>query len=402
MSETKVLFNPLEPGFADDPYPAYRRMREIDPVHQHPFGFWILTEYQDVAALLRAGLSVDDRLVSGGQVRAQYDQLDTDDMNVLNLCMLDVDPPDHTRLRTLVTKVFTPRSVAALEPEVTRLVDVSLDRIEDAGRADLVEELAFQLPFTMISRMLGMPPHDHVRIRELSATIVRSLEAVSDQEVLRAINDAGVEITSLIRQLVAWKRANPGEDLLTALIAAENDGDKLSDDEIVAQVALLYMAGHETTANLISNSAVALLRNPDQLALLRERPEIAGNAIEELLRYDSPVQQARRVTTKPYSVRGKEIPAGTFVLACLASANRDRRFWGPDADELRLDRANARRHVSFGAGPHHCLGSSLARLEGRVVIQRLVSRFPKLEFDGEVKWNGRINLRGPAMIPIAV
>jgi cytochrome P450 len=400
--DTELLFNPFEPGFTDDPYPTYRRMREADPVHEHPFGLWILTAYEDVAQVLRSGLSVDVTQVRSGAFREQSEQLADEGLDVLRMSMLDRDPPDHTRLRSLVTKVFTPRKVAALEPEVTELVDASLDEIAEAGRADLVSALAFPLPFAVISRMLGMPPTDGMRVRELSGLLVRSLEPVNEPEMLTAIAAAGVEMTAIIRELIAWKRKRPATDLLSSLIMAEHEGSRLTDDELVAQVALLYVAGHETTVNLIANGVVALLREPGQLALLRERPDLASNAVEEFLRYDSPVQQTRRVTLEPYTVRDREIPAGAFVVATLASANRDERYWGPDADRLRIDRENARTHVSFGAGPHHCLGAALARLEGRVAIERLVRRFPDLAPGGEVEWNGRINLRGPERLPISV
>ncbi|REE99858.1 cytochrome P450 [Thermomonospora umbrina] len=401
MTDTELIFNPFEPGFTDDPYPAYRDLRDADPVHESPFGLTVVSRYEDVGALLRAGLSVDSRLVAPGMYRDQFDRLDIAEPT-LSLSMLDRDPPDHTRLRSLVTKVFTPRSVAALEPMITELVDDALDRIEESGRVDLVEALAFPLPFTVISRMLGVPTTDHIRIRALSGTIVRSLEPVADPQVLDEIVEAGIEMAGIIRGLIAWKRGNPGDDLLSALIAAEQDGDRLTEDELAAQILLLYVAGHETTVNLISNAVVALLRHPDQLALLRDRPDLADNAVEEFLRYDSPVQQTRRITTAPYTLGGREIPQGAFVVGCLASANRDERFWGEDADRLRIDRPNARSHVAFGAGPHHCLGASLARLEGRVAIERLARRFPGLAFDGEVTWNGRINLRGPALLPVAV
>ncbi|MCA1655424.1 MAG: cytochrome P450, partial [Pseudonocardiaceae bacterium] len=228
------------------------------------------------------------------------------------------------------------------------------------------------------------------------------LEVVTDPELLAAIGDAQVELYAMMREIIAWKRDNPADDLLTALLAAEEDGDQLSDDELVAQVLLLYVAGHETTVNLIGNGVVALLRNPDQLALLRAQPDLAANAVEEFLRYDSPVQQTRRITLAPFKIRDRVIPPGTFVLACLASANRDERHWGPDADELRLDRADSRGHVSFGAGPHHCLGAALARLEGRLAIGRLATRFQNLTQNGDITWNGRLNLRGAATIPIQV
>jgi cytochrome P450 len=250
--------------------------------------------------------------------------------------------------------------------------------------------------------MLGMPETDHVRIRELSGLVARSIEVVPDQETVDAIARAGAELSDVIRGIVAWKRANPADDLLTALIAAEHEGDRLTDDELVAQVVLLYLAGHETTVNLIAGGVTALLREPGQIELLRARPGLAANAVEEVLRHQSPVQQTRRITVRPYPVRGRTIPAGAFVLACLAAANRDETYWGDDADRLRIDRENARSHVSFGAGPHHCLGAALARLEGRVALERLVSRFPDLALDGEVEWNGRINLRGPARVPVTV
>jgi len=401
-TETEYMFNPLAPGFTDDPYPAYQELRETDPVHDHPFGVWFVATYEEVTALLRADLSVNARLVTNGMFREQFDLLDHGGMNKLSLSMLDRDPPDHTRLRSLVTKVFTPRSVSALEPEIAAWVDAALDEIGKAGRADLVETLAFPLPFAVISQMLGIPTADHAKIRSLSGLVVRSLEVVMDEEMLRAINRAGEELTETIRDLITWKRAHPGADLLTALIDAEHEGDRLTDDELIAQVGLLYIAGHETTVNLIGGGVLALLRHRDQYELLRSRPDLAANAVEELLRFESPVQQTRRVTTVPHTVRDREIPAGSFVVACLASANRDEAFWGPDAGELRLDRPNARQHVSFGAGPHHCLGAALARLEGRVALERLARRFPGLELDGDVEWNGRINLRGPAKLPIKV
>ena len=401
MTDAELLFNPLLPGFTEDPYPHYQRMRDLDPVHQHPIGFWLVTRYDDVAALLRANLSVEIRHVGRGAIADQRRQLD-EVSRAFSASMLDRDPPDHTRLRRLVTKVFTPKAVAALEQKVTALVDASLDRIAEERTVDLIEALAFPLPFAVISELLGTPPTDHVRLRELTGTVVRSLEVVTDDQVLRAITEAEVELTALMRDIIDWKRQNPADDLLTALITAEDEGDQLTDAELVAQAQLLYIAGHETTVNLIGNGVLALLRNPDQLALLRARPDLAANAVEELLRYDSPVQQTRRITTAPYTLGGREMPAGTYVIAGLASANRDERHFGPTAGELRIDREDARTQVSFGAGPHHCLGAALARLEGRVAVNALVSRFPDLALAGEVEWNGRLNLRGTATLPIAV
>jgi cytochrome P450 len=412
LEHLEPLFNPFAPGYSDNPYPAFRRLRAEEPVHQHPFGFWVLSRHDDVSALLRSANSVDYRnSAEDSAARLQADALlenagNAETLDAYGMSMLDRDPPDHTRLRGLVSKVFTPRSVAALEPFVTELVDAALDRLADAdsaaGSANLIETVAFPIPFAVISRMLGIPDTDHVRIRELSGLLVRTLEPIGDADLLADINRARLEMQDIVRGLIAYKREHPGEDLLTALIAAEEDGDRLSDEELVAQVVLLYVAGHETTVNLIGNGTLALLRAPDQLKKLRETPEVAANTVEEMLRYDSPVQQSRRIILEPYEVRGTVIPKGAFVIAGLASANRDEAYWGPDADELRVDRPNARNHVAFGGGPHHCLGAALARLEGRVAVERLAARFPGLALAGEPVWNGRINLRGLDVLPVTV
>ena len=400
MTETlpPPLFDPFAPGFTDDPYPQYAVMRAKAPVYAHPFGFWLLTGYDEVSWLLRAGLSVeDDNLAADSMLRQMRAELfGGAESPRAALSMLDRDPPDHTRLRRLVSKAFTPRAIRALRPRITELVDGMLDAMAEQAQVDLIDALAFPLPFRVIAEMLGSPPADHERIRQLSGTLVRSLEPVADPELAAAIMAADDELRRITTEMIAWKRANPADDLLTALIHAEDDGDVLHDEELVAQTLLLYIAGHETTVNLIANGTLALLGHPRQLKLLRDDPALVGNAVEELLRYDSPVQASRRITLEPITVGGVTIPAGAFVMASLGSANRDERFWGPDAAELNLRRENARQHVSFGAGPHHCLGAALARLEACIAFERLTARFPGLALDGDVVWNGRINLRGPA------
>jgi len=408
MSQTMPppVFDPFAPGFTDDPYPQYATLRSGAPAGRHPLGFWLLTRYEDVSGLLRAGMSVEDRSITDRDLIELREQMYGEEAaRPRGISMLDRDPPDHTRLRRLVSKAFTPRAVEALRPRIAGLVDEMLDAAERQGhgaRVDLVDALAFPLPFAVIAEMLGTPPADHERIRQLSGTIVRSLEPVNDPAMIAAIAAADAELTQIAAEMIAWKRANPAGDLLTALISAEDDGDVLDDDELIAQTLLLYIAGHETTVNLIAGGTLALLRYPDQLALLREDPGLIASAVEELLRYDSPVQATRRVTLEPATFSGVTIPAGAFVMALLGSANRDESYWGPDAAELRLDRENARQHVSFGAGPHHCLGASLARLETSIALARLTTRFPGLALDGEVTWNGRINLRGPAHLPVSL
>ncbi|HEU5387895.1 MAG TPA: cytochrome P450 [Streptosporangiaceae bacterium] len=406
MSQTMPppVYDPFAPGFTDDPYPQYAALRAGAPAGRHPLGFWLLTRYEDVSALLRANMSVEDRNVTDRELIELREQMfgEEDQARARNRSMLDRDPPDHTRLRRLVSKAFTPRAIEALRPRITALVDEMLGTAGRQGQVDLVDALAFPLPFAVIGEMLGTPPADHERIRQLSGTVVRSLEPVNDPDTARAIVEADAELTQIAAEMIAWKRTNPAADLLTALINAEDGGDVLNDEELISQTLLLYIAGHETTVNLIAGGTLALLRHQDQLARLREDPGLTSNAVEEMLRYDSPVQATRRITLEPASFGEVTIPAGSFVMALLGSANRDESCFGPDAGRLRLDRENARQHVSFGAGPHHCLGASLARMEAAIALDRLVTRFPGLALDGEPTWNGRINLRGPAHLPVSL
>lgn len=403
--EQQISFNPFAPGFTDDPYPHFAELRAQNPIEQNELGFWALWRYTDAYDVLRAKMSVqDDKVIHVGPMANVYEQVRVERGldPVGTVSMLDLDPPDHTRLRKLVSKAFTPRTIEQLAPSVEQLVDEALDRIEEQGEADLISALAFPLPFTVISLMLGMPETDTDRLRDLSGTIVRSLEPVPDEDTVRAIVDADIELVQIASDAIEWKRKNPGDDLLTALINAEDSGDVLSEEELRAQLMLLYIAGHETTVNLIGNGTLALLRAPDQLALLRERPDLDENAVEELLRFDSPVQMSRRITLEDYPVGDKVIPAGSFVIASLASGNRDESQFGPDAGKVRVDRENARQQISFGSGVHHCLGAALARLEGRAAITRLIRRFPELRLADEPEWNGRVNLRGLAQLPVAV
>ena len=315
MSQTMPppVFDPFAPGFTDDPYPQYAALRGGAPAGRHPFGFWLLTRYEDVSGLLRAGMSVEDGSITDRELIELRKQLYGEEARRRGISMLDRDPPDHTRLRRLVSKAFTPRAVEALRPRISGLVDEMLDAAERQGRVDLVDALAFPLPFAVIAEMLGTPPADHERIRQLSGTLVRSLEPVNDPDMVAAIAAADAELTQIAAEMIAWKRANPAGDLLTALINAEDDGDVLDDDELIAQTLLLYIAGHETTVNLIAGGTLALLRHPDQLELLRDNPGLIPNAVEELLRYDSPVQATRRITLEPATFSGVTIPALSLI-----------------------------------------------------------------------------------------
>ena len=399
MSDVDVTYNPFQPGFSDNPYPHYREMRDADPVHHSPMGVWVLFRYDDVFRMLRdPSQSVEDRKANPTPMMELARQVMGDVAEAGSNAMLNRDPPDHTRLRRLVSKAFTPRMVERLRPRVEQLVDEALAA---AGPDwDVIDGLAFPLPFQVISELLGTPETDTTQLREWSGTLVRSLEPVADPDLLAAIAEASRNIRGLIGEIIDWKRRNPADDLLSGLIAAEDDGDTLSEDELAEQVALLYLAGHETTVNLIGNGTLALLAHRSQLDRLRSDPDLDANAVEELLRFDSPVQMSRRIPLEPLALGGKEIEAGAVVILALGSSNRDPSRWGPTAEELDLTRPGASQHVSFGGGHHYCLGSHLARLEAQVAIGRLVRGFPGMELGGEPAWNGRINLRGLARLPV--
>jgi cytochrome P450 len=398
-----VIFNPFEAGFFDDPYRQYAALREHDPVHRSPLEVWVLFRYDDIVGVLRdPSLSVQiDNAAPTARTRMFAEQA-PGDVERGSHAILNIDPPDHTRLRRLVSKAFTPKMVQELRPRIRELVDDALDAMAARGRADLIGDLAFPLPFTVISEMLGMPDGNRDEVRGWSHTLTKTLDPILSPEEIEASLAAANKMMAHIEDVLAWKREHPADDLLSGLLAAEDEGDRLSQVELLDQVILLYIAGHETTVNLIGNATLALLRHPDQLAQLRSDPELDAGAVEELLRYDSPVQFSRRITTADLDVGGTTIPAGTFTLTCLGSANHDDARWGSTADELDITRPDANQHMSFGNGIHHCLGSSLARTEAQVAIGALVRRFPDLELAGEPERNGRVVLRGLESLPVTV
>lgn len=398
--------NPFEPGFYENPYDQYAELRENTPIFRSPIGSWVITRWEDVHTILRRpGMSVEDRNVSGTETRRDRlaDLVPGREVR-RSLAILNIDPPDHTRIRRLVSRAFTPRSVEQIRARTGALVDEILDDLATRDEPiDLISELAFPLPFAVISEMLGMPEGDRDQLRTWSHTVTQILDPLLAMQNAAEIFDAIDHMDAVVADAIAWKRGRPDDDdLLQAMIRAEDDGDVLSDEELIANVVLLYLAGHETTVNLIGNGVTSLLRNRDQLDRLVADPSLDVNAVEELLRYDSPVQFSRRVAMDDFEIRGEQISAGDMVMTVLGAANRDPRKFGDDADQLDLGRETAREHVSFGSGVHHCLGAALARLEGQEVIGRLVRRFPDLTEAGEATMNGRIVLRGRDELPISL
>lgn len=404
--DAAVFFNPLEPGYIDNPYPHLTEMREQDPVHHSLVERWILFRYEDVFALLRdPSLSVDESNadLSESERAAQFGEAfeEAGEVPEPSHAILNLDAPDHTRLRRLVSKAFTPRTINALRPMIEDMVGGILDRLAANGGGDVVAELAFPLPFDVITEMLGMPEGDTAQICAWSEAIVKTLDPIITEEEMAEAVVASRSMDAHIDQVIEWKRSNPGDDLLTLMIEAEEDGDRMSAIELRDQVGLLFVAGHETTVNLIGTGIYDLLKNPDQLKLWVDDPSIGPNAVDELLRYVSPVQFSRRISTADIDFGDKTIDKGRFIMAGLASANRDPDKWGPTANDLDLTREGAGQHVSFGSGSHYCLGASLAKLEAEVAIGQFITRFPDAKIVDSA-WNGRINLRGLGALNVEV
>ena len=391
-----VQFNPLLPEFIADPYPFYARLRAEDPVHHSPLGLWVLSRYADALLVLR-----DPRFG-----RAGYDQIiearfgDGPLTGSFRRWMLFADPPDHTRLRGLVSKAITPSALAALRPRIEGLVDGLLTPLLEGGRLDVIADLAQPLPVLVIGELLGARATEVAQFWRWSDALALALEiATATPEIGAAADEAARGLSEYFGEVIAQRRGRPTDDLVSALIAAEERGDQLDHEELIATCVLLFFAGHETTVNLIGNGLLALLQHPDQIRRLRADPELMPTAVEELLRYDSSVQRTARTANEDLELGGKLIRRGDHVVALLGSANRDPdRFSAPD----RLDvgrRDNP--HLSFGGGMHYCLGAPLARLEASIALTALLTRLPDFALaEPTPRWRPRSNMRGLETLPV--
>ena len=398
---TAPLFNPLAPEFIRDPYPYYARLRTTDPMHITPFGAFLASRHAEVSLVLRDKRFGKD-FVERTTRRYGPKIMEEPVFRSMSHWMLQQDPPDHTRLRGLVVKAFTARRVEDMRPRIQAIVDETIDRVAPSGHMDLIEDFAFRLPVTIICDMLGIPPDHREVFYTGSRTGGRLLDPVplSAAEIADA-NTANAAYRMYFQQLFELRRKNPGDDLTTQLVQAEEDGSKLSNDELTANIILLFGAGHETTVNLIGNGLLALHRNPEQLALLKANPDLITNAIEEFLRYDSSVQMTGRVALEDIDdLGGKKIPKGESVLCLLGSANHDPAVYPDRPDKLDITRPNV-RPLSFGGGIHFCLGAQLARIEAEIAIATLLRRLPDLRIDDveNPAWRPTFVLRGLRHLP---
>lgn len=390
-STAPIIYNPFDPEVHADPYPHYRELREQDPVHRAEVDLWVLTRYDDIAAILRdprLGHEVTQGFAEAGG-SADFES------------MLFRDPPAHTRLRSLVSNAFTPRVLESLRSRIHNIVDDALSVARENGTIDVIGDLAFPLPATVISEMLGLPVEDHQQCRRWAASATRSLDPLADDRIMDEIFLALIEFREYLAEQVERRRADPGEDLVTALIAAEEEGERLSHEELISTLLLLFIAGHETATNLMGNGLLALLRHPDQLRRLKEDSGLLRPGIEELLRYDSPVQLVIRIVKEPITFRGQDFVRGDSMLLVIGAGNRDPEQFA-DPDSLDVGRKNI-KHLSFGGGIHFCLGSMLARMETQAVLGGLISQFSELELAADdLQWRPHINLRGLESLPIRV
>src|SRR6202165_2289157 len=398
---TAPLFNPLSPEFIRDPYPHYERLRTTDPMHLTAFGAFVASRHAEASFVLRDKRFGKD-YVERSKRRYGPQIMEEPVFRSMSHWMLQQDPPDHTRLRGLVVKAFTARRVEDMRPRIQRIVDETLDRIIPLGKMDLIEDFAFRLPVTIICDMLGIPEEHRELFYTGSRDSGRILEPVPlSPEEIKQGNAANAMTTMYFQHLFELRRKSPGDDLTTQLVQAEEDGSKLCNEELTANIILLFGAGHETTVNLIGNGLLALHRNPDQLALLKANPALITNAIEEFLRYDSSVQLTGRVALEDIDdLGGKRIPKGESVLCLLGSANRDPAFYPGRPDRLDITRPNV-RPLSFGGGIHFCLGAQLARIEAEIAIATLLRRFPDLRLEDaeNPEWRPTFVLRGLKRLP---
>jgi cytochrome P450 len=400
-ASSEPLFNPLAPEFIRNPYPHYARLRAADPMHLTSFGSFVASRHAEASLVLRDkrfGKDFVERTVR----RYGPDIMKEPIFRSMSHWMLQQDPPDHTRLRGLVVKAFTARRVEDMRPRIQQIVDETLDRIVPQGKMDLIEDYAFRLPVTIICDMLGIPEEHREAFYAGSRDGGRILDPVplSPAEIKQGnANNAMAQM--YFQQLFELRRKQPGDDLTTQLVQAEEDGHKLTNEELTANIILLFGAGHETTVNLIGNGLLALYRNPDQLALLKANPGLITNAIEEFLRYDSSVQLTGRVTLEDIeNLGGRKIPKGETVLCLLGSANHDPAVYPDHPERLDIVRPNV-KPLSFGGGIHFCLGAQLARIEAEIAISTLLRRLPDLRLDDaeNPEWRPTFVLRGLKRLP---
>ncbi len=404
-----LAWDPFDPEWVRDPYSVYAKLRADNPVHRSPLGFWVFTRHADCLAILRDKRSSSDARNADPEHFPQIRDReliagnDTSELLAEMAPFLFRDPPDHTRLRGLVQQAFSPRVINSLRPRIEQICDELLDQALERGEADLVSDYAYPLPVQIIIEMLGVPAEDHAQFKQWSDALARGLDPdylLPPEAVTQRLGGI-LSFVQYFAGLIEQRRSSPSDDLISRLIQAEEQGDVLSQGELISTCILLLVAGHETTVNLISGGALALMENRDQLVRFRDDPGVSRTAVEEMLRYVGPVQLTGRVTMEDMEVGGVNLSKGDFSMLLIGSANRDAEaFEAPDMFDVgRKDNP----HLGFGFGIHHCLGASLARNEAQVALGKLVQRAGTLEFTGpEHTYKENLVLRGLESLPVEI
>ena len=398
-----AAFNPMTPNFLADPYSMYKDLLDHNPVSWNAMmEVWVLARYEDVDFVLtHPNMSAQRQRARNRFAKMMEEQQQNYGPFSRAQTMLSSDPPEHTRLRKLVSKAFTPRAVEDLRPRIQEIVDYLLDEAEKNGSMDLVNDVAYPLPVIVIAEMLGVPPEDRANFKKWSDEVVATLGGpFTPPDVFERARAAINSLADYLMPIIKDRRANPKNDLISGLVAAEEQGQVLSEDEIFSTTILLLIAGNETTTNLIGNSMYALLTHPDQMKLLQDDPSLIKSATEELLRFAGPVQATGRVLKEDMVVAGQQMKEGDSAFVLLGAANRDTAKWGPTANDLDITR-NPTYHVALGDGIHFCLGAPLARAEAQITIGTLLRRFRNLRITGEPEWGGTFIIRGVRKLPLA-
>ena len=396
-------YSEYDPQLLANPYPLYHQLRTEDPVHwSDALGCWLITRFDDVVSALRDhGRFSSNRMSSfmGQLPEAAQDEAQPL-RDYLSKFIGLLDPPDHTRIRKLVHKAFEPNVVQRMRPWIQKIVDDLLDEVHQQGRMDVIRDLAYPLPVTVIARIIGLPEEDRAQFKKWSDDIVAFLgsgHAMPDRAEIA--QRSMFEFTDYYRDIMAERRRNPKDDLISVLLAAEEDGEKLTEQELLATCVTLLAGGHETTTNLIGNGILALLRHPDELRKLKDDPSLVESAAEELLRYDTPIQRAERRAAEDIELRGSHIEKDQRVFLVVGAANRDPLEF-PDPDRLDICR-EPNPHVAFGFGIHYCVGAPLARMEAPIAINAVLRRMPNMQLTGDtLDWHENLAIRGVKSLPV--
>ncbi|MBH8563713.1 cytochrome P450 [Nostoc sp. CENA67] len=399
--QKSIRFNPYDPKFQANPYPFYHNLRLVEPIHQSFTGMWVITRYADAKAVLRDSRFCVNKMQKN--VKQKSHSLEQRDFNTLaqaiDKWLIYLDPPEHTRLRGLISKAFSSTSVNFLRPQIQKITDELISKVRHKGFMDIISEFACPLPCNVIAAILGIPVEDWLQLYHWSDKLSNILDPLSSLEDYEQMNTVALEFTNYFKSLIAQRQKSPQQDLLSALITVKEQNNKLSEDEIISVCMLLFLTGEETTVNLIGNGMLALLSHPEQMQQIKTQPMLIQSAVEEILRYDSPIQITTRVATEDIVIDDVTVRCGEKVLVVLGAANRDPAQF-PEPDCFDITRVN-NNHLAFADGIHYCLGAALTRIEAEIAINTLIQQLPDLKLSqDQPEWRNKVAFRSLKALPV--